>query len=113
MGEVCGALTGAIIVIGLDLAARYRDTAVLRLLNIKFTQKFMRDFAKEFGNVRCRDIIGHDISGFLTPGDEKYAAFQADREIKANGHPALVPLQRLSSTCLGSIHHFEGTLSAR
>ena len=78
MGEVCGAVSGGIIAIGLELAARYRDTAVLRLLNIKFTQKFMRDFAKEFGGVRCRDIIGHDISGCLTPGDEGYAAFQKD-----------------------------------
>jgi len=78
MGEVCGALSGAIIAIGLDLAARYRDTAVLRLHNIRFTQKLMRDFAKEFGGVRCRDITGHDISGCLTPGDKGYAAFIGD-----------------------------------
>ena len=76
MGEVCGAASGAIIAIGLDLAARYRDTAVLRLLIIKATQKFMRDFAKEFGSVRCRDIIGYDISGCLIPGDKNYAAFR-------------------------------------
>jgi C_GCAxxG_C_C family probable redox protein len=78
MGEVCGAVSGGILIIGLDLAARYRDTAVLRLLNIKFTQKYMRDFAKEFGSVRCRDIIGHDISGCLIPGDEGYKAFLKD-----------------------------------
>lgn len=78
MGEVCGAVSGGIIAIGLDLAARYRDTAVLRLLNIKFTQKYMRDFAKEFGSVRCRDITGHDISGCLIPGDEGYTAFLKD-----------------------------------
>ncbi|MBU2549626.1 MAG: C-GCAxxG-C-C family protein [Proteobacteria bacterium] len=78
MGEVCGALSGAVIAIGLDLAGRYRDTAVLRFLTIKFTQKLMRDFAKEFGGVRCRDIIGHDISGCLTPGDPGYRAFLKD-----------------------------------
>ena len=82
MGEVCGALSGAILCIGLDLAARYRDTAVLRLLNIQFTQKLMRDFAREFGGVRCKDILGGiDISGCLTPGDEGYAEFtRAQRE---------------------------------
>jgi C_GCAxxG_C_C family probable redox protein len=78
MGEVCGAVSGGILAIGLDLAGRYRDTAVLRYLNIKFTQKFMRDFAKEFGAVRCRDITGHDISDCLIPGDEKYRAFMKD-----------------------------------
>jgi len=78
MGEVCGAVCGGVIAIGLDLAARYRDTAVLRLLNIKFTQKFMRDFAKEFGSVRCRELTGHDISGLLIPDDKDYAAFQKD-----------------------------------
>ena len=78
MGEVCGAVSGGILAIGLDLAGRYRDTAVLRFLAIKFTQKFMRDFDKEFGAVRCRDIIGHDISDCLIPGDEKYPAFIKD-----------------------------------
>ena len=86
MGEVCGALSGAIIAIGLDLAARYRDTAVLRLLAIKFTQKIMRDFAKEFGSVRCKELIGHDISGCLIPGDEGYAAFRKDRIAEGPGN---------------------------
>jgi len=79
MGEVCGALSGAIIAIGLDLAARYRDTALLRLLSIKFTQGIMRDFSREYGSVRCRDLVGHDISGCLIPGDEGYKAFIKDR----------------------------------
>jgi C_GCAxxG_C_C family probable redox protein len=70
MGEVCGALSGGIIAIGLDVAARYRDTIPLRLHIIRFTQKLMRDFTKEFGSVRCRDIIDCDISGTLIPGDE-------------------------------------------
>jgi len=86
MGEVCGALSGAIIAIGLDLAARYRDTAVLRLLSIKFTQGIMRDFTREFGGVRCRDLVGHDISGCLIPGDEGYAAFLKDRIAEGPGN---------------------------
>jgi C_GCAxxG_C_C family probable redox protein len=84
MGEVCGALSGAIICIGLDLAGRYRDTAVLRLLAIQFTQKIMRDFAKEYGAVRCKELLGGmDISGCLIPGDENFAAYwKAKREGK-------------------------------
>ena len=75
MGEVCGAVTGGVIGIGLDLSARYRDTVALRYYTIKFTQTFMRDCIKEFGGVRCRDIIGDDISGILIPGDKTYAAY--------------------------------------
>ena len=91
MGEVCGAVSGAIIAFGLDIAARYRDTAVQRLLIIKATQKFMRDFAKEFGSVRCREILGGiDISGCLTPGDEGYAKF-----IKAHREGRLKPCSEL------------------
>jgi len=90
MGEVCGALSGAIICIGLDLAARYRDTTVLRLLNIRFTQKIMRDFAKEFGAVRCKELLGGmDISGSLIPDDENYAAY---RKAKSEGR---VPCRQL------------------
>jgi C_GCAxxG_C_C family probable redox protein len=77
MGELCGALSGAIICIGLDLAGRYRDTAVLRFLAIQFTQKLMRDFAKEFGAVRCKELLGGmDISGALIPDDENFAAYR-------------------------------------
>ena len=75
MGEVCGVVVGAVLGIGLDLSARYRDTVALRYYTIKYTQKFMRDCVKEFGGVRCRDLIGEDISGILTPGDKTYAAY--------------------------------------
>ncbi|MBN1615077.1 MAG: C_GCAxxG_C_C family protein [Deltaproteobacteria bacterium] len=82
MGEVCGAVVGYIIASGLDLAARYRDTTVLRILGGRAAQKFMRDFAKEFGSTRCKEIIApHDLSGYLTPGGEEmeiYEAFMKD-----------------------------------
>ena len=82
MGEVCGAVSGAIMAIGIDFASKHRDTALLRLFIGRATQKFMRDFAKEFGSVRCKDIIGHDISGYLTPGDEAYEAFRKDATLR-------------------------------
>ena len=77
MGEVCGLISGTIIAFGLDYAARYRDTALLRYFIGKYTQKFMRDFTKEFGSVRCKDLLGgHDLSGYLKPGtDDAYKKF--------------------------------------
>ncbi len=79
MGEVCGAVSGAIIAFGLDLAGRYRDQAVLRILISKATQKFMKRVKEEFGHVRCRYITRHDLSGLLMPDDEKYNAFIKDQ----------------------------------
>ena len=85
MGEVCGAVSGAIIAIGLDIVYRFpRGTTMQRLLISKATQKFVQDVRKEFGSVRCKDLIGHDISGVYAPGDEKYAAFLADQETAMN-----------------------------
>jgi C_GCAxxG_C_C family probable redox protein len=78
MGEVCGAVSGGIIAIGLDIAGRYRDTVAIRYLIAKYTQKLMKDCVKEFGCVRCRDLIGHDISGNLIPGDPAFAAYLSD-----------------------------------
>ena len=78
MGEVCGAVSGAIMAYGIDLASRYHDSVILRLLASIATQKFMRRVIEEFGSVRCRDIIGHDLSHFLEPGDKKWEAFTKD-----------------------------------
>ena len=92
MGEVCGLVVGGIIAIGLDLSARYRDTVALRYYTIKFTQKFMRDCAKEFGSLRCRDLLGHDISGTLIPGDETYATFiRETMKARAAGQEGICP----------------------
>ena len=60
------------------------------LLNIRFTQKIMHDFAKEFGAVRCKELLGGmDISGSLIPDDEGYAAY---RKAKSEGR---VPCRQL------------------
>ena len=78
MGEVCGAVTGAIIAFGLDLASRYRDQVLLRLLISRATHKFMRAVKEEFGSYLCRDINRHDLSHFLEEGDKGWDSFVKD-----------------------------------
>jgi C_GCAxxG_C_C family probable redox protein len=80
MGEVCGAVSGAVIAFGLDIASRYREQAVLRVLISKATQEFMKAIKDEFGGVRCADITRHDISGLLIPGDKNYRSFIEDKD---------------------------------
>ena len=63
--EICGAVAGAILVIGL----KYGDSAPL--CNTK-TEEFIKVFKEKNGSIICRDLLGCDIS---TPdGKEKAAA---------------------------------------
>ena len=58
MGEVCGAVTGGIIGIGLDVVYSTRDTSQIRLRCAKATRKFCRDFKEKFGSLRCPELGG-------------------------------------------------------
>ena len=59
-GEICGAAAGALMCFGIkhgrdDLTQS--DDEALRL-----SRRFLRAFQEEMGNLRCRDLIGMDIS---------------------------------------------------
>ena len=62
MGETCGAVTGALMVIGLkhgsseaeDKAARERTYAVAR--------EFAQRFSARHGSLRCKDLLGCDLN---------------------------------------------------
>ncbi len=57
-GEVCGAISGHIIAIGIDIAARTRETAVIRRDVMNATVKFCRQIKAMFGALRCRELTG-------------------------------------------------------
>lgn len=61
MGQVCGALSGAAIVLGLreqlELPGRPDKSATLAAL-----QQLMSDFEAQFGAVTCKDLLACDIS---------------------------------------------------
>jgi len=61
--EICGAVSGAVLVIGL----RYGDSS--DVCNKK-TEEFMKLFKQRYGKIVCRDILGCDIS---TPEGKKKA----------------------------------------
>ena len=61
-GEVCGVVTGHIIAIGLDVVSRIRETARIRQEISAETIKFCERFRKKFGSIRCKDLIGYDLS---------------------------------------------------
>jgi C_GCAxxG_C_C family probable redox protein len=58
-GEVCGALSGALMVLGLEFGNERPESKeeVYRLV-----REFMDQFEQQHGAVRCSDLLGHDIS---------------------------------------------------
>ena len=57
-GEVCGAISGHIIAIGIDVAYRLRETAYIRKVISTETRKFCSLFRDRFEHLRCYDLIG-------------------------------------------------------
>ena len=62
MGETCGAVTGAFMVIGL----KYGRTAVQGAKSHENTNKLVREFVDDFksrnGSIVCRELLGCDLS---------------------------------------------------
>lgn len=71
MGEVCGAITGALMASGFRDYRRGSTTDEIDETKAML-QKTMRDFTREFGACRCRELSGFDVS---TP--EGHQAFKA------------------------------------
>jgi C_GCAxxG_C_C family probable redox protein len=71
MGEVCGAITGALMAVGFRDYQRGAGAEQIAATKAAL-QTAMRDFAEEFGACRCRDLTGFDMS---TP--EGFQAFRA------------------------------------
>lgn len=57
-GEACGAVSAHIIAIGMDVAYRVRETALIRKTVVEATRKFCNLFKEKFGAIRCADLTG-------------------------------------------------------
>lgn len=69
-GEVCGAVSGAIMVLGLKCAGAGRTEEESKLLGYQKTNEFLEKFRKENTSYVCREILGCDIS---TEAGREYA----------------------------------------
>jgi C_GCAxxG_C_C family probable redox protein len=61
LGSLCGALTGAIIAIGL----KYGTNEIIlkkKEKTYKLAQKFYEQFAKASGSLFCKELIGYDLT---------------------------------------------------
>ena len=61
-GGTCGAVTGALMVIGLKHAKTRKDDDDSREFAYALAQEFMDMFRERNGSLICRDILGADVS---------------------------------------------------
>jgi C_GCAxxG_C_C family probable redox protein len=71
-GEVCGAVVGGIMCIGVKHGREEPGQFQPDDLAMNLTQRFLRAFRDEMGSIYCRELTGHDLS---TP--EGLQAFRA------------------------------------
>ena len=84
-GEVCGALSGAIIIIGLKHSGVRADDKAARLKTYEVVREFLKRFRSRNNSVLCRELIGCDIStaeGFKRAMDEKIIATRCPKFIR-------------------------------
>ena len=82
VGEVCGAVAGAIMVLGLTFASRRADTedAYAKALIYVRCREFMNAFKVSNGSLCCRDLIGFDLGRL----DSEQDILNTDRNLYVN-----------------------------
>ncbi len=60
-GEACGAVSGALMVIGLKYGSSNTDDKEIKAEVLRRSQRFMDLFKEKYGTVRCNDLLGVDI----------------------------------------------------
>ena len=61
-GEVCGAVSGALMVLGLKYGHCHRNAPEEKEQAYQYAEEFMNRFIEKNGTVVCKDLLGYDIS---------------------------------------------------
>jgi C_GCAxxG_C_C family probable redox protein len=61
MGETCGAVTGAFIILGLKFGASDAKDKAAKARTYELVKGFAREFEARNGSVICRNLLGFDI----------------------------------------------------
>lgn len=63
LGNVCGAVSGAVLVIGLKTTSEDNTNDMQAALDTKDTVKeFIARFEKQHSSIKCKELLGYDIS---------------------------------------------------
>lgn len=61
-GNICGAVSGAILALGLVHGMSYVEETTGREKSYALDQEFMNEFTKRFGSVNCADLLGYNMA---------------------------------------------------
>lgn len=61
-GEMCGAVSGALMVLGLKYGHSYAENSEEKGKAYRIAEDFMDRFISEKGTVVCRELLGYDVS---------------------------------------------------
>ena len=61
-GNTCGAVSGALMVIGMKYGRTSPDDLASRDRSDELAQKFIREFRRRHHSVNCTELVGHDLS---------------------------------------------------
>jgi C_GCAxxG_C_C family probable redox protein len=62
MGETCGAVTGAFMVIGLKYGKAKAEDEGARDRTYELVREFVKRFQSRHGSIRCKELLGYDLS---------------------------------------------------
>jgi C_GCAxxG_C_C family probable redox protein len=61
-GNICGALSGAILAIGLKYGKTREDDDAATGKTRATVQQFIREFVRKYGSINCTELLAHDLS---------------------------------------------------
>lgn len=62
LGQTCGAVTGAIMAIGLKFGRYRSEDRPAKITTYEYVEKFAQKFKARHGSLACKDLIGCDIT---------------------------------------------------
>jgi len=62
MGETCGAVTGAFMVLGLKHGKTRANDDIAKEKTYALIREFVQKFRSRYGSVICRELLGYDLS---------------------------------------------------
>ncbi len=61
-GDMCGSVTGAIMVLGLQYGSTHYDDEVARFYTYQRVQELIHRFKAIHGSIQCTDLLGYNLS---------------------------------------------------
>lgn len=68
LGEICGAVTGAVMVIGLKFGQKNAKDEKAKEITYYFVEEFVDQFRSRYNSIQCRELLGIELS---TPEGQK------------------------------------------